>query len=209
MIEQVIINEFEAISEARSFSLGVLAISSVICGILALSLNEIIELPWYSALFLAYIFQFALIIWAIDRYLVQPRMTAFVLKYTKERIARTISTRRLHETWSILHTHYNRDRRFGYLLDFLDFLLSPSDMLWFKLFKYALLICSGVVLLPYSFVANAPITYLTVLSESDGNTVTGYRSFLFSILLIGFVLFGISVLAWLSIWWLYLQGLFD
>lgn len=209
MIEQVIIDEFEAHSEARSFSFWVLLITAAICAILALSLHEAIQLAWHSAFFLAYMFQFALVIWAVDRYLRQERITEFVQKYTRSRISKTIGLRRLHETRSVLDKHYNRDRRFGYLLDFLEFLLSPSDMLWFKLLKYVLLMGSAVILLPYAFVANAPITYLTVLSESDGNAMTGYRSFLFSILIIGFFWFGFSVMVWLSIAWFYSEGLFD
>lgn len=209
MIGQNLIDEFAAISQARSFASGLMAIGAGIFGLLSASLYQLIQLPWYSALLLAYMFQFSLIIWAFDRFLVQDHIIAFVQKHTKERLGLLVRERRMHAIKSDLSKHYSRDNRLGVLLDILEFLLSPSDMIWFKVFKNIALVCSGVILLPYAFVANAPERCLVVLTEGDRNGVNGYQSYWFSLLFIGFVLFGISAAAWLSLWWFYCEGLLE
>ncbi len=209
MVGNEIIEEFAQASRVRSFSLWLMCLGALVFAVLTVSVNEFVQLPWYGALLLGYMFQFALIIWALDRFLAQGNIKQFVDQHTKPLLAVLVRERRMHHIRSDLEKHYSRDNRLGFLLDFLEFLLSPSDMLWFRLFKNIALICSGVILLPYAFVANSPERCLIVLAEGESNGESGYQSYLFSLLFIGFVLFGISAATWLSLLWFYNEGLFD
>jgi len=120
MVGNELLDEFAAVSNVRSFSLTLLALGAVVFAVLSVGLNELVQLPWYSALLLAYMFQFALIIWALDRFLAQDDIKQFVDKHTKSRLALLVRERRMQSIRSDLEKHYSRDNQLGFLLDFLD-----------------------------------------------------------------------------------------
>ena len=209
MIQHKIITEFESIAQSRSFSLAILAITSGLTVLLTLLISQLFEIAWYGALIPAYAVQCAMIIWVLNIYLRQNRFDEFAQEPAATVIGKILREERLNQSRSELSSYYGRDHRVDILLKILSILLDGSDFIFLTILKYLLLICIGIILLPYSFIVDAPGRYLSVLSESQADRKTGYAGFLFSSLSLGFFLFGFSVATWLGAWWLYSEGYFD
>ena len=209
MFGHKILTEFESIAHARFFSLTLLTISSGFAVLVTLFINQALGIPWYTALIPAYALQCAIIVLALNVYLRQKSFDEFAQKPTVTEIAEIIRAERLEHSKAELSAYYGRNHRLDILLKILSFLLDGSDFFLLTILKYLLLICVGVILLPYSFVFDAPLRCLSVLSESQTDRKVGYTSFLFSSLALGFFMFGLSVATWLTAWWFYNEGLFD
>lgn len=209
MPQQKILTEFEEIAQARSFSFGIMVMTSGFAILLTLFISLLLHVPWYGAVFPAYTIQCAIVVWGLNAYLRQKRFDEFSSRPVVMEIAKFIQEERLNQSRAELNAYFGRDHRMDILLKILSILLDGSDFILLTIVKYFLLIGLGVLLLPYSFVFDAPLRYLSVLSESQADRKVGYSGFLFSSLSLGFFLFGLSLATWLSVWWFYKEGLFD